>query len=107
MTYAPDLAGDFASDVHRRVLAALPLPGEGALDNLEDPRTGIVRDQHILTLGGGQEGDQLSLEEMEEVLKDLEADGHASKSQSGWKMTKAGHELLTAPPRHERDKEEA
>lgn len=83
-----DPGGDFASDEHRRVLAAVPTP-ENEL-SLEE------------RLAGDTELD-LSPEEVEEILKDLEADGHAKQLKDGWRHTKAGHDLLTGPPKEARD----
>jgi hypothetical protein len=83
MSYAPDPAGDFASDTHRRVLAAVPISDDEL--TLEE------------RVGGDTELD-LSAEEVEEVLRDLEADGHVKNLKDGWRHTKDGHELLTGPP---------
>lgn len=88
MTHA-DPAGDFASDAHRRVLAAVPFP--------EDELTVEQR------VAGDTELD-LSQEDLEEILKDLEADGHVKKVKDGWRHTRDGRELLTGPPKHEREK---
>lgn len=86
---SPDPAGDFASDAHRRVLAAVP-----------DSST--KRSVYERVLGDTE----LDLEDVDvdEILKDLEADGHVTKTKTGWSHTKAGHELLTGPPKNEREK---
>ena len=39
-----------------------------------------------------------SADEVAEVLKDLEADGHAKRLKNGWKNTPDGFDLLTGPP---------
>jgi len=36
--------------------------------------------------------------EVADVLKDLEADGHAKRLKSGWKNTSDGFDALTGPP---------
>lgn len=87
-TISADPAGDFASDAHRRVLAAVP---DGTTD---------------LTLQERVDGDDeldLSLEDVDEILKDLEADGHVKQTKTGWSHTKDGHGLLTGPPKSERE----
>ena len=47
----------------------------------------------------------LSPEELESVLADLEADGHIKKLKDGWRHTASGNELLTGPPKEERDED--
>lgn len=86
MSYPADPGGNFASDVHRRVLAHLPVPGESAV-SLDDLVVRLNADA-VLEVGHDETG---------EVLKDLEADGDATQSKSGWKQTKAGHSALTGP----------
>lgn len=80
-----DLGGNFASDVHRRVLAHLPPPdGKGT-----DARTLFNRlapDEHT----------PVGVDEVADVLADLEADGDATQK-GGWKQTKAGYKVLTGP----------
>jgi hypothetical protein len=84
MTDAPDPAGDFSSDVHRRVLAAVPMT--------DDELTVYER---VL---GDTELD-LGDDDVDEILRDLEADGHVRQlKDGGWRHTKAGHDLLTGPP---------
>ncbi len=83
-----DPGGDFASDAHRRVLAAVPQP--------DDELTVEER------AAGDTELD-LSPEELEDILEDLEADGHVKQVKDGWRHTKAGHDLLTGPPKEARD----
>ena len=80
----PDPGGDFASDTHRRVMAAVPA-------SAENERTVEER------VAGDTELD-LSQEELDEVLKDLEADGHVKQVKDGWRHTKSGNDLLTGPP---------
>lgn len=89
MTYAPDPADDFASDAHRRVMAAVP--------TADDELTVYER-----VLGDTE----LDLEDnyVDEILMDLEAEGYVKKLKDGsWRHTKAGHDLLTGPPKEERD----
>jgi hypothetical protein len=45
----------------------------------------------------------LSPEELEGVLLDLEADGYVKQLKDGWRSTKEGHALLTGPPKEERE----
>ena len=85
---APDPGGAFATDVHRRVMAALPNPDDSAQTVEELVEGRIADDDHL-------DADQT---EVEDALQDLEADGHATQSKSGWKNTKSGFELLTGPP---------
>ena len=82
-----DPGGDFASDTHRRVLAAVP-DADSTLSVYE-------------RVAGDTELD-LSDDDVDEVLKDLEADGHVKKLKDGWRHTKDGHELLTGPPKEAR-----
>lgn len=88
MAHPADPGGVFASDTHRRVLAALSHPeftwGEDAL--LE--RVAVNEN----TLIDADEADELA-----SVLADLEADGDAKKTKDGWRMTKAGRDKLSAP----------
>ena len=88
----PDPGGDFASDEHRRVMAAVP--------NADDPRRSA---EEIMERVNADDFLHLDESELEEILKDLEADGHASSAKAGWKNTKAGFELLTGPPAEERN----
>jgi hypothetical protein len=87
---APDPGGNFASDTHRRTMAHLPNPDDDPLsvDDLVELRIG--RDQHFPKFDGA--------DEIAEVLKDLEADGHAKKLKHGWKNTADGFTVLTGPP---------
>jgi hypothetical protein len=88
---APDPGGAFASDVHRRVQSNLPNPDQ-------DPQT-----VEELLAGRIANDDYLEVDEDEllDALKDLEADGHATETKQGWKNTKSGFTLLTAPPSEE------
>lgn len=86
MTHLADPGGTFASDTHRRVLGHLPLPG--------DEPTAV--DALVERMAPDTSTD-LDAEEADEVLADLEADGHAANLKDGWKQTKAGHEALNAP----------
>lgn len=84
----PDPGGDFDSDVHRRVLAATPTA---------DMELSVYE-----RVAGDTELD-LEDDEVDEVEKDLEADGYVSSLKDGWRLTKKGHDLLTGPPKEERD----
>jgi hypothetical protein len=84
MPYHADPGGVFASDTHRRVLGHLTSDAMPAEDLLERMRPDV-----------GTELDEQ--DELDEVLADLEADGHASSSASGWKQTKKGLDALNAP----------
>lgn len=88
---AADPGGIFASDAHRRVMANLPNPDGDPMSVEELIRDRINEDDFALA-------HLQSIEEVEDVLADLEADGFASESQKGWKNTKAGFEALTGPP---------
>lgn len=37
--------------------------------------------------------------DLDDVLRDLEADGHAKELKNGWKNTADGFKLLTGPPK--------
>ena len=91
MSYPADPGGNFASDAHRRVMAHLPNPDDEPItvDDLILQR--INRDPHTLT-------HFLTGDEVNEVLTDLEADGHAQNLENGWTNTTDGFELLTGPP---------
>lgn len=82
-----DPGGVFASDAHRRVLAHLPIPSEDPMDN----ETFLSR---VATDDGYEYAGQ---DEVEDVLADLEADGHAKQLNDGWRQTKKGLEALQAP----------
>ncbi len=86
MSYPADPGGNFASDVHRRTLAHLSVPG-GDPTNVETLVERMAPDAST----------DLDEAEAVEVLEDLEADGDASQSEDGWKQTKAGHKVLTGP----------
>ena len=85
----PDLGGDFASDAHRRVMAAVPTPEmELSFEERLAGDTAVVF----------EEG------EVEEILADLEALGYVKQLKGGdWRSTAAGHDLLTGPPKEARD----
>lgn len=84
MTYLADPGDVFASDAHRRVLAHLPVPGDDPMDS------GALFDRMVPDVGS----DFADEAEVGEVLKDLEADGHATELKAGWKQTKRGHDAL-------------
>lgn len=83
--YAADPGKVFASDIHRRVMANLPNPDDDpvSIEDLQALR--IAKDDH-LTVDDG---------ELEEVLGDLEADGHAKQTKDGWRNTTSGFDVLT------------
>jgi hypothetical protein len=66
-------------------MANLPNPDDGALSVEELLERRIANDDHL----------DVDSDELEDALKDLEADGHATHSKSGWKNTKGGFELLS------------
>lgn len=89
----PDPGGVFATDAHRRVLGHLPLPGDDGTDT-SALLARVDSDAHTPFFATGSSEDEGGIEE---VLRDLEADGHASQSKSGWKMTKSGLDAITGP----------
>jgi hypothetical protein len=91
VTYQPDPGGTFVSDAHRRVMAHLPNPDDDPVP-VEDVIAAINTDPH--TLKHFESADQVA-----DVLRDLEADGHAKKLKDGWKNTQSGFDALTGPPR--------
>lgn len=89
VSYPPDPGGVFDSDVHRRVQANVPNPDDNPLP-VEDLMTDrVARDDFL----------DLTEDELVEVLKDLEAAGHAKQLKDGWKNTPDGFAALTGPPR--------
>lgn len=90
--YLADPGGRFASDTHRRVLGSLSLPTDNygwtvlALIQRMAPDVGTS----ITTP-----------DEMQSILQDLEADGHAEKLNTVigevWRMTQAGYDSITGP----------
>lgn len=92
MAFPADPAGDFASDAHRRVLAAVPLPDADPLpfkDLVEWKLAGDV----VL---------ELTPVDVGAILTELKDAGYVKETKTGWRHTKVGHELLTAPPPLER-----
>lgn len=87
--YAPDPGGVFASDTHRRVLGHL---------SQSDPI-----DLHPLghRISADPDHGLSTVEELEEVLTSLKADGFASQSKDGWKMTQKGFDAITGPNANE------
>lgn len=85
MAYPPDPGAVFASDVHRRVMANVPNPDDEPLtvDALLGER--VALDDHL----------DIDEDELVEVLKDLEADGHVKQTKVGWKNTPSGFDALT------------
>lgn len=101
--YLADPGGVFDSDTHRRVLGHLPLPGTDPMPT----RGPAGRKAHTRSLGHRLSADAhhriQTVDELEEVLKDLEADGYAGQTKAGWKMTKAGLDKLNGPNANEPD----
>lgn len=91
VSYPPDPGGVFASDVHRRVQANVPNPGDEPLTVGELLTERVAKDDWL----------DLDQDELVEVLKDLEADGHSKNLKDGWRNTPAGFTALTGPPREE------
>lgn len=87
MSYPADPGGIFASDAHRRVQAALPNPNDEPLSAEDVLSQRVALDDHL----------DIGSDELEEVLSDLEADGHAENTKDGWKNTSAGFDALTGP----------
>jgi hypothetical protein len=87
-----DPGGNFASDAHRRVMAALPDPDQTAL-TAEELMEGRIANDDFLDPGE---------HELAEILADLEADGDVKQLKGGgWKSTKAGYDALTGLPAEE------
>jgi hypothetical protein len=86
-----DPGGVFASDAHRRVMANAPNPDEDPLTVDEILGERVSKDNHL----------DVSHEEAEEILKDLEADGHVRELKNGWKNTASGWEALTGDKENE------
>lgn len=96
MGYKSDPGGRFTSDTHRRVLGHLSRPDEAqawsipALHNRMLPDVGTDIQSH---------------DELQQILAELETEGHAERVNVGneespaevWRMTKQGLELLTGP----------
>jgi hypothetical protein len=91
MSYAADPGGVFASDAHRRVMAHLPNPDDDPLTVEALISERINRDTHTLAHFD-------AADEVVEVLKDLESDGHAKQTKDGWRNTPDGFDALTGPP---------
>lgn len=89
MNYPDDPGGVFASDAHRRVMANAPNPNEDPLSPEALLEQRIALDDYL----------DLSEDELTEVLKDLEADGHVKHLKNGWKNTPSGFVALTGPDR--------
>lgn len=85
MSYPDDPGGVFASDVHRRVMANAPNPDDDPLSTEQLLEQRIALDDHL----------EVDADELEDVLADLEADGHVKKLKDGWKNTPAGFAALT------------
>jgi hypothetical protein len=81
-----DPGGNFASDRHRRVMAAVPNPEDEPADNEEVFRRTVADDFLDLTE-----------DDLGEILADLEADGDVTQLKSGWRNTKSGFAVLTGP----------
>ena len=85
----PDPGGHFASDVHRRVMSNVPNPDDDPLDVVGLLEQRIAHDDHL----------DVDADELEDALKDLEADGHVKQLKDGWKNTASGFKTLTGPPK--------
>jgi hypothetical protein len=84
-----DPGGNFASDVHRRVLGHLSTPKEKVG---WEPETLLARVDPDLNIPIAE------VSELVSVLKDLENEGLAIKHEGDvWQQTKDGFELLTGP----------
>lgn len=92
----PDPGGHFDSDPHRRVQAAVPNPDDPGMSVEELFERRIRRDTELN--GQNVKGFVLYEDVLDEILADLEADGHSEKTEDGWKNTKEGFNLLTGPP---------
>lgn len=87
MAYLADPGGNFDSDVHRRVQAAVPFPDNAPLD-VSALLERVDLDEHLDVSEQG---------ELEEVLADLEAHGYITHTAKGWRQTKDGFAVLTGP----------
>lgn len=88
MAFPPDPGNRFDSDVHRRVQANLPNPDDEPLSVEAIMTERVAKDDHL----------DITVEELAEVLKDLEADGHSKKTKDGWRNTPEGFSVLTDQP---------
>lgn len=86
MSYPADPGGNFASDVHRRVMCAVANPDQDPTD-LDEVINRVAADEHCNVEAG----------EVSEVLADLEADGDVRSKGGGWQNTKSGFEVLSGP----------
>jgi len=88
VAHPADPGGVFASDTHRRVLAAL-----------SHPDMSWDEDELLERVGGNQWTliDADEPEALKGILSDLEKDGYVNDNRDGWKMTKAGLNKLQAP----------
>lgn len=82
-----DPGGWFASDEHRRVMAAVPPPGDEPQEAEALLEGRIVSDDFL----------DLDADELDEILLDLEADGHVKQLKKGWRLTASGFKVLTGP----------
>lgn len=103
MAYAADPGGHFASDTHRRVLAYLSDPTDNygwstaALHNRIKPDGPTHFDK------APEEGQPARADELQALLDELVADGHAEFVGGAYRRTAAGHALLTGPIANEPD----
>lgn len=81
----PDPGENFATDEHRRLMAALANPDEEPL-NFGDICRRVDRDDHL---------DLDDTDEIKELLADLEAEGDAEKVDGRWRNTETGFAVLT------------
>jgi hypothetical protein len=82
-----DPGGIFASDTHRRVMANVPNPEDDPLDVDGLVAERVNKDDYL----------DVGYDELQDVLDDLEADGHVKKLKDGYKNTAGGFAALTGP----------
>jgi hypothetical protein len=85
-----DPGGHFASDEHRRVMAAMANPDSSTPGTVASLAEYCERDDYL----------DLSLEVLVEICLDLEASGFAARDDCDcWRNTDKGWKLLTGPPK--------
>lgn len=82
--YAPDPAGVFDSDAHRRVLGFVPVPDDDRM-----PEDVLLSRVHLDTQT------TLTDEAILTILTELSNDQLVSATQGGYRMTKAGFDKIT------------
>jgi hypothetical protein len=87
--YPADPGGQFASDVHRRVLGHLSTPKE---------KVGWEPEALLARVDPDHGTPITDVDELVAVLEELKAEGLAVEHKGGvWQQTKAGFDLLTGP----------